>query len=211
LLYGGTEYGLSCGSLVNFCTTYQATLTQTIATSQSPGPLAAITLLRLLTMNESLEFYEAFFQKQTQYYLNRLKRYKEGDKFTFNVFAFFFGIFWFTYRKMYIEAVLIIVFIVIEAYLENLTFYDEFEGGAPPTVRIIGTIAVNFLIGFVANYLYLRKAIKTVNRIGAHRDGETQLIMLKRKGGVSFIILLLLMLAVLSLFIYNNYLIENGS
>lgn len=44
---------------------------------------------------EDDELYATYFKKDIEYYLNRLERYRNGNKYVFNVYAFFFGIFWF--------------------------------------------------------------------------------------------------------------------
>ena len=71
-------------------------------------------------MKNDIELYKSFFQKRDDYYLETLDKYNQGKKFTFNYATLIFGIFWFLYRKMYIEVIIIYSFISLESLFENL-------------------------------------------------------------------------------------------
>ena len=67
----------------------------------------------------SNQLYEDFFQKNNSYYLEQLKYYNNGKKFRFSYAALIFGLFWFLYRKMYLEFFLIFIFYYVETIFEN--------------------------------------------------------------------------------------------
>ena len=57
----------------------------------------------------------AYSGKQSEYYLEKYKSYKSGDKFSFSAWAFLVGVLWFLYRKLWFEAlVIILIYFIIE-------------------------------------------------------------------------------------------------
>src|SRR5438128_9616888 len=102
--------------------------------------------------------FEEFFQKSKSYYLDKLTKYQSRQKFTFNVFAFLFGIFWFLYRKMYIETIAILVLLILEALFETFILGQD----ADNMINVIITIASATIIALLANYFYIRKAERTI-------------------------------------------------
>jgi len=86
---------------------------------------------------DDVTLYEAYFQKSKSYYLNRLDWYLKGQKYSFNLFAFLFGLFWFMYRKMYLEAAVIFLAMIVEGFLES--FILRFS----PTIAISQNLDIN--------------------------------------------------------------------
>ncbi len=64
-------------------------------------------------------YLSVYFGKNSDYYLDRWKEYKDGRKISFKPYAFLFGIFWFLYRKMYLIFLLIIVVLIVEGIVED--------------------------------------------------------------------------------------------
>ena len=155
-------------------------------------------------MSQDLELFELYFQKNKDYYIERLARFNEGQKFTFNVFAFFFGIFWFIYRKMYLQAVIITFLLFAEAFLEEIML-DDFEYKTEKFIEILFPIILAGVIGSIGNYLYLNKAKKIIQRSTARYNGDELRKIIKRKGGVSYSFLVVLAIAIVLFFLYNNY------
>ena len=159
-------------------------------------------------MTEDIELYEAFFQKSKSYYTDKWTRFKTGQKFTFNVFAFLFGLLWFMYRKMYLEAALVFVVIIGEGFLEALILSNDIA----KLFNIIATIAMGTITGFIGNYFYIRKADKIVHTAKTKFLDEEQLKMfLGKKGGVSYLFLIIIAGIIVFVFVYNNYMTTNGS
>ncbi len=158
-------------------------------------------------MTEDIELYEAFFQKSKLYYLDKLIKFNAGQRYSFNFFAFLFGLFWFIYRKMYLEVILVIFLLVLEGALEELIVPESLSKEA----YVIGTLAVASIVGFLANNLYIRKANRTIQAAKAmSQDIETQKAYLNKKGGVSYIVLIVLLLLLLGLVFYGKYQMANG-
>lgn len=159
----------------------------------------------MLLQQENM-LYEAFFQRNAHYYLEKLEQEKNGRKYTFNIYAFLFGFFWFLYRKMYVAAFLLLSFLLIEGIAES--YFLQFVAD-DMTVNIISwgiNLIVWTLTGFMANHFYLKKASAVVNKINNEILPEKDVLQyLKKKGGTSYIFLLPIILLALAFFIYNNY------
>ena len=163
-------------------------------------------------MTEDIELFEEYFQKNKSYYSGKLEKYKSGQRFSFNVFAFFFGVFRFLYRKMYVEAIIIIFALILEGFLESIILTNKFEQDQSAIVNILGTIIIWSIIGFLGNYFYLRKAEKTIKYAKQnYSNNELLKKYLKKKGGVSFVFLLVIIVVIISFFVYNNYLVNYGN
>jgi hypothetical protein len=151
---------------------------------------------------EKIQLYEAFFQKSGGYYLEQLNFYEKGKKFRFSYSSSIFGIFWFLYRKMYLEFFIIIAIFYVESIFENLVL-----------VKLIGieqtkffSFAVNIILlitmGIIGNNLYIKKAKRTLEKAQMKfTDPDQQKEFLTKKGGTSFlyviILLTILVLAIL--------------
>ncbi len=153
---------------------------------------------------EEPDFFNLYFQKNTAYYQDKLAKYKQGKKYTFNVFAFLFGLFWFIYRKMYLEAFAFIIFVVATSFLEEIIAIATNEN-SNLFVSVITTFSIATITGFFGNNLYLQKAIKTITYAKTGLPDEAQIKKyIKQKGGVSYLFLIVLALAIIFFFIYNN-------
>lgn len=163
-------------------------------------------------MTEDIELFEEYVQKNKSYYTGKLKKYNSGQRFSFNVFAFFFGAFWFLYRKMYVEAILIVIALILEGFLESIILTNKIGQDQSTIVNMLGTITLWTIIGFLGNYFYLRKADKTILFAKQnYPDNELLKKYLKEKGGVRFVFLLVIIIVIISFFVYNNYLTINGN
>ncbi|WP_438422965.1 DUF2628 domain-containing protein [Aquimarina macrocephali] len=131
------------------------------------------------------KYYNFFFQKSINYYLKRL-----NNQFTFNIDAFFLGILWVFYRKMYkygVLAVLIILFFLFIGYVIDYCIItsDDFFYYYNLILTICGSIA----FGFLGNYFYLKHTKSKINSIIQNTsDKKSILIELKRQGGVNIVL-----------------------
>lgn len=153
-------------------------------------------------------YYQSFFgEKEAGYYSKRFKRVEDGEVALFNVYAFFFSFLWLAYRKMYFEILilfLVLVFTGIIWYwilgIDNVAF-DK-----------ITNLLWSLAIGGFANYFYMKKARRTVEKAKETYNGLSNRIeYLKKVGGTSLLSLflcffILLGLSLLTLFLedYNN-------
>ena len=120
--------------------------------------------------------------------------------------------FWFLYRKIYVEAILIIIALILEGFLESIILTNKIGQDQSTIVNILGTITLWTIIGFLGNYFYLKKAVKTILFAKQnYPDNELLKKYLKEKGGVSFVFLVVIIIVIISFFVYNNYLVNNGN
>jgi hypothetical protein len=128
------------------------------------------------------KYLKAYFLIQSDYYFEKYKSYKSGDKIIFNVWPFLFGIFWFLYRKLWLEA-----FVILLLYL---IIYTLNTGIAEPDNEWLVNSLFNIIIatglGFSGNYFYLKNAEKKVQSVLSTISDEKQRVrVLSKKGGVS--------------------------
>ncbi|WP_205499848.1 DUF2628 domain-containing protein [Rufibacter psychrotolerans] len=135
------------------------------------------------------EYYRVYFGSDAEYYLHKLAQYRQGTRFTFNIGAFFFGIFWMLYRKLYKEALLAMVLIVVLSLLvENLTKALGLNQSTTTLVNNAFTILWSTFLGFVGNWLYLRQARAKVTKVLAQQPNEElAAASLQRTGGITLI------------------------
>jgi len=146
------------------------------------------------------EFYNAYFQRSPEYYLTVLEKYATGQKFVFNPYALLTGLFWFLFRKLYKETMIVIAILIIWNTMEN--YY-----GLGKQVSLFFSIAISASYGVVANNLYMKKAIKQVEAAKVNFSNREDIIAyLSTKGGTTlhpvFIAIILFLLCIVLL----NYL-----
>ncbi len=124
-----------------------------------------------------------FFGPNSEYYLERWQLRQQGKYVTFNISAFFAGLFWFAYRRMYAVLFFILVALVLEAAAEEALIGEERNA----TATVLANILFTSLYGAFGNSLYLwdaeRKMRKLV-RLGLPKD--ELLVRLRRAGGTSW-------------------------
>ena len=127
------------------------------------------------------EIYRMFVGKNADYYIEKFKKFEEsGGALSWNWAAFFFGILWVFYRKMYLYGALIFLGIIL---------LGVFVAVSSNQILSIG-IQLWLWIGFGAfgNYLYYIFVKKTVSDIQSQAKNEKELIeSLAKKGGTSFL------------------------
>ncbi len=160
-------------------------------------------------MINDIELFEVYFQKSKVYYTEKLQRFNNGEKYTFNVTAFFFGIAWFLYRKMYVEAVAIFGILILETVFDEL-FINQY--GTQTTVKLVSLI-INIitagLVGGMANYLYFTKANKIIALAKINfNNNDKQIVFLKKNGGVN-LALLMVVIAIIVLLIAYFFIVNN--
>jgi len=140
-------------------------------------------------MKNDPELYEIFFQERKDYYLDKLSKYEKGKKLIFNYSTLLFGLFWFLYRKMYLEAIIIYLFITLETLFEDLYLKQLIGEEETIIFKIIFTLIFLICMGFSGNLLYLKKAERIINKSKEkYPDFEEQKNFVIKKGGTSFIL-----------------------
>ncbi|OCA70788.1 hypothetical protein BBI01_12670 [Chryseobacterium artocarpi] len=152
-------------------------------------------------MNQN-QLYEDLFQKRNSYYLEKLELYENGKKFTFNYATFIFGLLWFLYRKMYLETIVIFLILYTETAFENFFLTDKIGIEQTKLVSFIITILSLIVAGFSGNYLYIKRAKRTIKKAEKKfSEYEQRKKYLTKKGGTQLlyigILLTLLIVAII--------------
>ncbi|RED42769.1 uncharacterized protein DUF2628 [Winogradskyella eximia] len=142
--------------------------------------------------------YENYFQSNSDYYLEQMAKIDSRKKFTFNIAAFFLGIFWMAYRKMYIHIVIVFGIIFAEMLIEEMLLdlgvisYAVYE-----TIDFLSMFIWSFLFATLSNGLYISKTKKEIRKIlNENENTKIQNELISKKGGVNsfapFILLLII-------------------
>ena len=147
---------------------------------------------------------EAFIGKNSPYYLEKWKTKSDSTLKGWNWAAFFFGIQWMAYRKMYTEAVLyyfitVIVGLIVGAILWILRIrIDD---------NLLRTI-LQLFVGVFGNAIYRNKALRILRK-ARFLDEPERLIIFREKGGastISVVVCISLQIAVAALLTVALYL-----
>lgn len=155
-----------------------------------------------MTLNEeNIDYYQSFFGSNYEYWTKEAVQLEMQGKTSFNLYAFFFGLFWFLYRKMFREVVVIVLVVMAVRYLEAVLILNEIVAKENELVlSMCTTLGLSSLFGLFANKLYLRHCHLQVTQILAgDMEANAKIEVLKNKGGISYIspiILLILMIVV---------------
>ena len=151
------------------------------------------------------ELFEVFVHSSKAYYSDRFDQYQEGKKFTFNLPAFLFGVFWFLYRKMHWEAFILFILMLLYSIIEDiilkyyhLTFTDFGIG-----TKIIGGVVFSTIIGYIGNRIYIKHAIREINSIKRRYQYDEELIkeQVRKKGGTSLIAIGIILTLLISIIV----------
>lgn len=145
---------------------------------------------------DNKEFYENYFQKNSDYYINQIESFNERGKYSFSVAAFFLGIFWMAYRKMYIHLLIIIGIIYAETFIEEMLLnLNVISSSTYEIIDKLSMLVWGIVIGSISNRLYISKSQKDIKKILEENSNEEQIKdLLSRKGGTSWIAPIILLI-----------------
>lgn len=124
---------------------------------------------------------EAFIGKNSDYYLDKWKAHSETSLKGWNWAAFFFGINWMNYRKMYIEALL---YYIITAIAAAVIYTMLVLLGIWIDSNITQTLLTVIFTGVFGNKLHRNKALRVLRKSLSSSESE-RMSALEAKGGVS--------------------------
>ena len=136
---------------------------------------------------------EIFVHSNYSFYKNKWDAMEQkGSSVSGNFAAFFFGVFWLGYRKMYKPLLLIVaIYLVIDFFVINVWNYQYSDYFIDPLDRIIGFITAIFL-AFYGNHMYKRHVETNVDKIEMKKLSKEQAeVLAKQKGGRSWLGVLL--------------------
>jgi hypothetical protein len=139
------------------------------------------------------EYFELFVNKSKNYYLEFFDNYEKDKKIHFNFMAFLFGLFWFLYRKMNIEAFVLFIILLLETTLEKfITAHFELTNTDTTIgIQLVSSLTFAIFLGLFGNWIYIKHAnrkILSITRIYQH-DEQILKEKIQRKGGTSFIVI----------------------
>ncbi len=152
----------------------------------------------------NIEYFENYFGNSKDYYMPKLIAFERGKKYSFNLSAFLFGMFWFLYRRLYIHSLIILLVILIESRLERIVI--TLLGNTKDielSLRITWLIMFGIVCGYFGNYFYLKQSKKKVEQIIEKTAEESQKMRKLKKAGSGnwIIVLLILVVSILSMVI----------
>jgi uncharacterized membrane protein len=149
------------------------------------------------------EYYRAFFRESSDYYLEAVANVQAGRKFTINLAAFFLGILWLLYRKMYRVAGVVFVVTLIKSIVEQNIYRSA--SLSPQTIQylqVISGIVVAVILCSIANYLYVLQANRIITEtINTYREEEKIIEALHQKGGTSPMVAFLLFVMLIAAYV----------
>lgn len=148
----------------------------------------------------------AYFGRQSDYYLEKYKAYHRGNRFTFNIGAFLVGLFWFLYRKLFMETLIIVLLLFLTGVIEAVVYELFSVSDEVQKVLLFGsTLLYATIYGFIGNALYLKRADKTIRKVLSGTEEEDERIkLLKKKGGVAWIPFAIIVLVIVLFIVFNN-------
>ncbi|QNH63696.1 DUF2628 domain-containing protein [Hymenobacter sediminicola] len=129
------------------------------------------------------EYAWTFFGRSREYYLELWQLRQQGKYVHFNIAAFFFGVFWFAYRRMYFVLFLLVAVLLAEAMLEQALLGEA--RGQGRTI-LVGLVQASVL-GAFGNTLYLWDAERKMRKILRRAIPKDDILaLLRRAGGTSW-------------------------
>ncbi len=163
-------------------------------------------------MNIKEEYIRAFVKKRADYYVKKWKKFIEGKgKTSWNWASFFFLHIWFAYRKMYTEAIILVIILSLISSTVTRVSFKLIQN--PESVSllfllfllILLNLAVIISVGMFGNYIYYEKFLNVLKEIDNPEIPEEEKIkILEERGGTS--IKGAILMAVAGMFI--NYTVE---
>jgi len=158
-------------------------------------------------MKHTEENYKLFFADKEDYYLDVLKSFNKGRRVRFSPYAFFLGIFWLFYRKMYLTVFTLFLIGIAEGLFtdllyENYLISDQtYEG-----LDIISRILWAAVLGFFGNKFYILEANRKISRVlDKNLSEEETIAKLSKVGGTTLIPhLIIVVLVGLLAFLFNQ-------
>ncbi len=157
-----------------------------------------------------------FIGSNAMSYIARFKKMQRGRKISFNFAAFFFGAYWFFYRKLYKAGIVVMtaslaLSIIITPYLYgmlevfeklaplaesgtmteaqfNEIFAELTAASIPMAIYFFATVLLQLICALVANVIYKKHVISHVRGIEAMSDKPSAMRYIVKNGGASIFI-----------------------
>ncbi|MCX7760140.1 MAG: DUF2628 domain-containing protein [Hydrogenothermaceae bacterium] len=129
---------------------------------------------------EERDIYRLFVGKSSDYYIQKWEEIESGgNKISWNWSAFFFGLFWLGYRKMYPHAFGLMIFSLILQYIQKIMNTD-------PVIVALTNLSISIVLGMFGNYLYYEYTKSKIQEIQTKFEDENMRnLEIVRTGGES--------------------------
>lgn len=134
-------------------------------------------------------YWSTYFGDEATYYLSELGRLRQGQSLDFRWAAFFLGMLWMVYRRMYVIAACAVGLILLQSTIEEglyvLLALDEL---AQSITGLVISLALNAAMGYYANRVYLWDARRNIRQVLVelpHAHEAEVLAAIARRGGHS--------------------------
>lgn len=157
-------------------------------------------------------YWSAYFGSESSYYMNELMKLRGGRGLEFRVVAFFFGMLWMTYRKMYVVALSVFILIMLEGTLEGVI--EELVPDVASIVEGLGSIVsigISVAMGIYGNRLYLWDARRNIRQVLVEMPASHEQEIMARiagRGGSSGLAVFLAMVLLVVLMLIGANLID---
>lgn len=158
-------------------------------------------------MKHSEEHYRLYFGKKANYYLEVLRDFESGKKVVFNIFPFFFGLFWMLYRKLYFPILVVAILLFIEVVIEQtLLIIMDASTGTETVVDRISMIVWVTLLGVFGNRIYIGQANRKISKIKKLNLSEEETNeKIKQSGGTTIIPHITIAMIIVILFFLGQF------
>jgi len=134
--------------------------------------------------NLKIEYCQAYFGDDSNYYLPVMIDFEKGKKFSFNVWACFMGLFWQLYRRIYTMMFLFITITIIESLIRKWAIqYWSLEGESIKLINLIAILIYGAVYGYTGNYFLMRKAQKKIKLVLSTENDEIIILEKIKKAG----------------------------
>jgi len=130
---------------------------------------------------------EIFVGEKSSYYLDKWDEHQNSKFKGWNWAAGVFAAEWMAYRKMYVEALLYLIFIVAISFALNMLFR---LWGISIAGELIAQI-FRILAGLLGNILYQNKVLRVLRKTSNISDSDRIRVM-RKKGGVSIVAIIVM-------------------
>lgn len=155
------------------------------------------------TDEQTIQEWRLFIGHNADYYIDSWIQIRNGQFFTFNIYAFVFSIFWMLHRQLLRPAVLFLSIFFAEGYLEKILFLSVFDLIRPEWWLGVRIFIFSLLLGFIGNWIYLYHTESNISEIKQKHDSTNYHKMIQVKGGTSMLPVLLFIIILISSLVVN--------
>ena len=137
-------------------------------------------------LDRSIQDWDLFVGPNSDYYISKWEKIKDGRYLSFNLAACFFVGFWMLYRKMYVACILVAVWVFVQDYIEAF-LVEMFNLYHIQMYLNLGfDVLVAIVVGLIGNVLYLKKAERMIRKIKNNsRESSNYEMDIQNAGGTS--------------------------